>query len=165
METYIAWKPYYSVGDPALDAEHQQIVKFVDELYASIAAGREDAKTKDILDRLIQYTFTHFEHEEQAMRECGYPNFDAHKAIHEQMRQRVAELRRNVGLVKGRDLLYFLKDWFTNHVQAEDKENDQGSSGAFSRGAYSTGWRGYICSQDSACGSHKTACMSSGISK
>ena len=49
-------------------------------------------------------------------------------------------------------------------VQAEDK-NHQGSRGSFARGAYSAGRRGCICSQDSVCGSHKIACMSSGIPK
>lgn len=122
MAAYIAWKPYYSVGDPALDDEHQQIIKLIDELYASMAASQENAKTRVILDRLVRYTMTHFQHEEQAMQACDYPDFEAHKAVHDRMRQRTLDLRANVSLVMGRDLLYFLKDWWTNHIQAEDKE-------------------------------------------
>ncbi len=122
MGTYIAWKPYYSVGDPSLDAEHQQIIKLVGELYASIAAGRENTKTKEILDQLVQYTITHFRHEEHAMRECGFANFDAHKAVHDRMRQRTLDLRTNMSLVTAQDLLRFLKDWWLNHIQVNDKE-------------------------------------------
>jgi hemerythrin-like metal-binding protein len=118
---YVAWKPYYSVGDPSLDAEHQEILRLLDELYTSITAGQENAKTKDVLNRLTQYTLTHFKHEEQAMREGGFPGFAAHKAIHDRMRRRTVDLRANIGLVTGQDLLYFLKDWWTNHIQVEDK--------------------------------------------
>lgn len=122
MSMYIAWKPYYSVNDPALDGEHQQIIKLIDELYASIATSRENVKTKEVLERLIQYTFTHFKHEEDAMRVCGYPSFGAHKAIHDNMRQQTLDLREKTGLVSGKDLLRFLKEWWTNHIQTEDKE-------------------------------------------
>src|SRR3989304_7852047 len=95
MGAYLTWKPYYSVGDPALDAEHQQILKLIDELYASMTAGRENAKTKGILDQLVRYTMTHFEHEERMMRACGFPDFDSHKAQHDQMRRRAAGLSAN----------------------------------------------------------------------
>jgi hemerythrin-like metal-binding protein len=122
MAAYITWKPYYSVGDPALDVEHQEIIKLIDELYVSMATRRENVKTKEVLERLIQYTFTHFKHEEEAMRECGYPNLADHKAVHDRMRQQTLDLRENIGLVMGRDLLHFLKDWWTNHIQAEDRQ-------------------------------------------
>jgi hemerythrin-like metal-binding protein len=122
MGAYLAWEPYYSVGDPALDTEHQQVILLIDELYASMASGRENAKSKEILDRLVRYTFTHFEHEEEAMRLCGYSDLQAHKILHDRMRQRTLDLRANMSLVTGCDLLYFLKDWWSNHIQAEDKQ-------------------------------------------
>jgi hemerythrin len=37
------------------------------------------------------------------------------------MRRRTAGLRANVTLVTGRDLLSFFKEWWTDHIQAEDK--------------------------------------------
>ena len=121
MATYVAWKPYYSVGDSSLDAEHQQILGAIDELYSEMSTGKENPKTKKLLDRLVQYTLTHFQHEERIMQEAGYPAFPAHKTEHERMRQRTAGLRANLSLVKVPDLLRFLKEWWTNHIQAEDK--------------------------------------------
>jgi hemerythrin-like metal-binding protein len=121
MATYVAWKPYYSVGDSSLDAEHQQILKAIDELYATMSTYEENAKNKKLLDRLVQYTLTHFQHEERIMEEAGYPALAAHKIEHERMRQRTHELRANFSQVKGVELLRFLKEWWTNHIQAEDK--------------------------------------------
>ncbi len=121
MAIYVAWKPFYSVGDSSLDAEHQQILGFIDELYAESVIGRENAKTKKLLDHLVQYTVSHFQHEERLMQEAGYPGLAAHKIEHERMRQRTLELRANFSQLKAVDLLRFLKDWWTNHIQAEDK--------------------------------------------
>jgi hemerythrin-like metal-binding protein len=121
MATYVAWKPFYSVGDSSLDAEHQEILKLIDELYAEMAPGKENPKTKKLLDRLVQYTVTHFQHEERIMQEASYPGLAAHKIEHERMRQRTLELRSDFSQVKATELLRFLKHWWTNHIQAEDK--------------------------------------------
>jgi hemerythrin-like metal-binding protein len=121
MGNYVAWKPYYSVGDPALDAEHRQILGFIDELYEAMAAGQHSTKTIVLLDQLVQYTMTHFQHEERIMRECDYPQLPAHRAEHERMKQRTLDLRTNVDLATTRDFLQFLKDWWTNHIQDVDK--------------------------------------------
>jgi hemerythrin-like metal-binding protein len=121
MAIYVAWKPFYSVGNSSLDAEHQEILRFIDELYSEITVGKEDVKTKRLLDRLSQYTLAHFQHEERVMQEASYPGLAAHKIEHERMRRRTLELRAEFDQVKAVDLLRFLKDWWTNHIQAEDK--------------------------------------------
>jgi hemerythrin len=121
MAAYIAWKSYYSVGDPSIDAQHQQIIEMINELYAAYSAQRTDVDLKKIMDRLIQYTNTHFQHEEQRMREWGYPALTSHLMLHEKLRRRTIDLRNNLTLVTARDLLAFLKDWWCNHIQDEDR--------------------------------------------
>jgi hemerythrin len=121
MGAYVAWKPYYSVGEPSLDAQHKQILSILDDLYAAINAGREHEQIAVLLDRMVLYTMSHFKHEEQVMQECSYPDFENHKGLHDGMRRRTAGLRTNVDLVTGRDLLCFLKDWWISHIQGEDK--------------------------------------------
>jgi hemerythrin len=121
MSKYVAWKDVYSVGEESLDAQHKQILSIINDLYDAIEAGREYDDRKAILDRMVLYAMSHFRHEEQLMQACGYPDFENHKAQHDQMRRRTAGLHANVTLVTGRDLLSFLKDWWTNHIQSEDK--------------------------------------------
>jgi hemerythrin-like metal-binding protein len=121
MTTHIAWKPFYSVGEPSLDAQHKQILGIVSALYAAMEQGRDCAVMEGLLDRLCRYTNTHFKHEEQIMRECDYPGFAQHKAMHERLRQRTADLRAHATLVTAPDLLRFLKEWWMKHIQDIDK--------------------------------------------
>jgi hemerythrin len=117
----IAWKPYYSVGDASIDAEHKQVLSFFDNLHYALDTGRERDELKRLLNCLLRYTMTHFKHEEQMMLACGYPDFENHKSLHDQMQKRTAALCANVNLITARDLLGILKAWWCDHIQAEDK--------------------------------------------
>ena len=79
---------------------------------------------KRVLDRLVEYTHTHFDHEEKIMQDAGFPEgeFEAHKALHDAMRRRTMGLRTHLNLVTARDVLVFLKDWWLDHIQGEDKK-------------------------------------------
>lgn len=121
MAKYVEWKKQYSVGDEAIDAQHRQVLGIINDLHVAIENGREYDELKAFLDRLVVYTMTHFQHEEQKMRACRFPDFDNHKALHDAMRRRTEALRENVTLVTGRDLLRFVKEWWIQHIQSEDQ--------------------------------------------
>lgn len=122
MAAYVVWKDYYSVNDPSLDAEHRQVIESINEMYNALEGPAPDVATKRVLDRLVRYTHTHFDHEENLMKEAGYWDFEAHKALHDAMRQRTVGLRTHLTLVTARDILVFLKDWWVDHIQGEDKK-------------------------------------------
>jgi hemerythrin len=122
MAAYIVWSKYYSVNASWLDAEHRQVIDLINRLYDAIQRDAEGHATKEVLERLIEYTHTHFQHEEEAMQEAGYPDIQVQKALHDQMRQKTLDLRTNLSLVAGRDVLRFLKDWWVNHIQGEDRK-------------------------------------------
>jgi hemerythrin-like metal-binding protein len=124
MAAYIVWKNFYSVNEPSLDAQHRQVIESINDLYDAWENPEATATTKRVLDRLVEYTQTHFDHEEKIMREAGFPEweFDAHKAQHDAMRQRTIGLRTHLTLVTARDVLVFLKDWWLDHIQGEDKK-------------------------------------------
>jgi hemerythrin len=122
MQPYIVWQDSFSVGDVCLDAEHKQIIDAINDLFAAKEAGQECAVIKSILDRLIHCMFMHIQHEEQVMRDCGYPYFERHKASHDKIRQWMIKLNEQVHMATEHDLLYFLKEWWTSHVQGEDKK-------------------------------------------
>ena len=122
MEKYLEWKPFYSVGDASLDEEHKRLLGIVDDLHTAIQAGNQQDLVQDVLDRLTHYTMTHFDHEEQVMcRGCGYPRFEAHKVMHDEMRRRTLELRATPEDIAVRDLLQFVKNWWVRHIQNQDK--------------------------------------------
>lgn len=121
MATYIAWKDFYSVGDPALDAEHKQIIENVNELYDAVQGAHGPEVTKCVLDRMVIYVRNHFDHEEKLLKEAEFPYFEVHKALHDKMRRQTLALRENASLVTARDMLVYLKDWWLDHIQGEDK--------------------------------------------
>jgi hemerythrin-like metal-binding protein len=122
MIPYVAWKDFYSVGDPFLDAQHKQVLAVINELYDAMQQHKDRAVLKPILCRLLEYTLAHFKHEEQLMYEHGYPDFAPHKAAHDRIRQRTRDLLENVDVVTARDLLHFLKEWWVGHIQGLDKK-------------------------------------------
>jgi hemerythrin-like metal-binding protein len=121
MAKYVEWKPFYSVGDAAIDDEHQRLLEIIDDLFRAIQMGNEHDRVQGILDRLAEYTIKHFDHEESVLRECGYPRLEAHKTMHEEMRRRAHEFKANPNAVVGNELLRFLKDWWVRHIQNQDK--------------------------------------------
>ena len=121
-KVYITWKDFYTVNNPLLDAEHKQIIENINELYVAINGTTDSTVKKHVLEQLVQYTKTHFDHEEKIMQEVGYSDLVAHKALHDDMRQRTIGLRTHLTLVTARDVLVFLKDWWLDHIQGEDKK-------------------------------------------
>jgi hemerythrin len=121
MNTYVPWKDIYSVGDASIDTQHMQIISILNDMFNARQSGNEDKVIKELLDRLVLYTQFHFDHEERKMQASDYSDFENHKAQHDQMRHRTEGFRINIDLITSRDLLTLLKDWWTQHIQAEDQ--------------------------------------------
>jgi hemerythrin len=121
MEQHVTWQPFYSVGDASLDEEHKRILGIIEDLRLAIETGNERGQVQDILNRLTHYTMTHFEHEEKVMKACGFPRFDAHKVMHDEMRRRTLDLKAMPDSIAGGDLLQFVRNWWVRHIQNQDK--------------------------------------------
>jgi hemerythrin-like metal-binding protein len=122
MAEYVAWKSSCSVNDPSLDAEHRQIIESIDKLYLPMQGRTPGLAAERLLGSLIQYTRTHFDHEEKRLKEIGYPAFADHKALHDEMMRRTIGLQTHLMSLTASDVLRFLKDWWLEHIQGEDKK-------------------------------------------
>ncbi|MBN2581347.1 MAG: hemerythrin family protein [Pirellulales bacterium] len=118
----IAWNDYYSVGEPSLDAEHKQIIFCINDLFAALQEGAPAQAVRPVLDCLVQYTLTHFQHEEEVMQAYDFPGLAEHKKLHDQMREKTRTLHERAEAITGQDLLFFLKQWWLEHIQGEDKK-------------------------------------------
>ena len=77
------------------------------------------------MDRLAQYTATHFAHEERLMRAQGYPDTAAHHAEHEALAARVAEFRTDFKAGRATmsiELLQSMESSITGHFQSSDRK-------------------------------------------
>jgi len=118
------WNTAYSVGIGSIDAQHQNLFAMARELHAAMAAGQGKAQLARTLDRLVQYTSSHFAHEERLMRLADYPDIAAHTAEHKALTQKVLDFQKE--LAAGRatisvQLLQFLRSWLDHHIQHSDQ--------------------------------------------
>ncbi len=119
------WKNDYSVGIGSIDAQHQNLFQIVSELYAAMSAGQGKAVLAKTLDRLVQYTASHFAHEERLMGQHGYPDLAAHKAAHDALTKKVLQFQANFesgNAIMTVDLFEFLNDWLVTHIQGTDRK-------------------------------------------
>ncbi len=121
----IVWTEAYSVGVADLDSQHSRLIELVNELHGAMVRGAANQVIDGVLDRLIEYTKTHFAAEERLMRNAGYPDFAAHKALHDCFAVEAANLR--AGFRAGKvgisiEVLQFLRGWLIQHIATRDKD-------------------------------------------
>ncbi len=122
----IEWCDQYSVGLEIFDSEHKKLVAIINELHDSFERGVDRSVAEHALDELVEYTVTHFGHEEQYFEEWGYPDKAAHVISHQQLRGQVLEYRASVlakgGIEMALELIVFLRFWLLGHIMSEDKK-------------------------------------------
>lgn len=121
--TFFAWNSSYSVGCAAMDQEHKRLVEIINNLYGAMRQGKGNEVIGPILDSLVEYTRTHFAHEERLMKETGYTACEEHKREHDSLTGQVLEIQNKYrsGGVLSLEVMSFVKDWLVNHIQGSDK--------------------------------------------
>jgi hemerythrin-like metal-binding protein len=122
---FLNWGPHLSVGVAAFDQEHQGLVAIINELHDKMQSGQGKDVLGGLLKRLIDYTITHFEHEESALKQHGYPLLREHQAQHQALKTRVTEFHNRLsigynGLITV-EMLRFLRSWLEQHIRQEDR--------------------------------------------
>jgi hemerythrin-like metal-binding protein len=78
----IVWSQQYSVGLPALDAQHQRLLGMVNSLLEQQQSGVAGSSAAQTLAEMSRYANEHFRDEERCMGRAGYPALDAHRSEH-----------------------------------------------------------------------------------
>ncbi len=120
----VEWKDEYSVDIQEIDEQHKCLVSIMNELYTALANKSERDLIADVLNKLIEYTKVHFAVEETLMRIFHYQDYEAHKAIHDNIVAKVIDYhgKFQAGDDKvGMELLLFLKEWLFDHINQVDK--------------------------------------------
>jgi len=119
------WTEKMAVGVRLLDTDHQKLVGMLNELYDAIMKGQGKETLGKVLDGLVDYTKIHFAHEEKFFAQTNYPDAVAHKKEHDALTLQVLEVQKkhNSGqtITLSLEVINFLKNWLTNHIQASDK--------------------------------------------
>ncbi|MDE2585736.1 MAG: hemerythrin family protein [Betaproteobacteria bacterium] len=118
------WNNEFSVGIQEVDEQHKMLVGLLNQLHEAIRDHHGSDTSRQILDRLAEYTRTHFTLEESLMRVTNYPEFPPHKQQHEELIGQIKALQEKLDSGKATisfELLHFLKIWLMKHINETDK--------------------------------------------
>lgn len=120
---YWQWDSSLNLGIDVIDNQHRRIVDYINELEIALRDKNEDG-VKGVVDKMIDYTVTHFAFEEALMAQSGYKITASHHAVHEAFTRRMRDYQRRAvaGENVGRALLSDLRMWLTNHIKRDDKD-------------------------------------------
>ena len=121
----LEWSSRFSVGVKTIDAQHEGLFAIVNELHTAMLKHQAQSVTGGLLGKLVKYTRDHFAFEERAMAAAAYPGLALHRTHHQDLTRQVGEFmaryqRGDVAI--NIELLRFLSQWLTKHIQHEDKE-------------------------------------------
>lgn len=120
---YIEWEDSFSVGVEIFDNEHKKLIEIINRLHLALLMKETDAVMGKTLKDLIDYTITHFAHEEDNMSKTTYPDFFKHKKEHDELIKKVQEYKAQIDSGKttiSLSIMNFLKDWLMSHILGTD---------------------------------------------
>jgi len=122
----LLWKDELLTGVAVIDEQHKELFARIENLLDACNQGKGKAEVANTVDFLAEYIKIHFRDEEEIQRNSGYPEYEAHKAMHDQWVREVAELREQLA-TDGPTVRLVLKvnrtvvDWLTQHILKVDK--------------------------------------------
>ncbi len=124
------WKDKYELGVPIVDAQHRELFRRVDvfiETLRSAASWEEKVqKVNETLEFMKGYVVEHFQDEEEYQQKIAYPDYEAHKKIHDDMVAYVLQVSAEYEASGYNEQLMQqfagkLLAWLIHHVAAEDQ--------------------------------------------
>jgi hemerythrin-like metal-binding protein len=108
-----------------MDDQHAIMMDTMNELRLALLGGTGRTQEGELLEKLIEFTRMHFLSEERLMEQFQFPGLAGHRAEHQkllaQLQQSSLRLQHGEAVHLG-DLLCFLHDWFTDHVEGLDQQ-------------------------------------------
>lgn len=127
------WDPNkYSVLVPAMDSEHQEIIRLMNLLFEKANAKKSKSEILDAMNALAKYTIKHFQDEEKFFTALpNYPGAATHKKIHEDLLKRVTDFITKYQNQQSPEVdpafFNFLKVWLSAHIAGIDKKYGEAS--------------------------------------
>ena len=120
------WKDTYSIGDETIDAEHKKLLDIAKEAFEEVEPILRLIKIREVLSELYTYMKTHFSHEEAYMKKIKYPQLKEHKALHDEIVERINHFVKQLPTMKEsvfeKELAKIIDIALVHHIILEDKK-------------------------------------------
>jgi len=120
------WDKDLETGNTIVDDQHKEIFSLVRQvLDADILSDRKE-KTETALNFLADYAVRHFASEEELMTKSKYPQYNQHKALHDNFVKKVVDF---IGLYQkesdtisvSETINNFVAVWLQEHIMVSDR--------------------------------------------
>jgi hemerythrin len=123
----IAWDKSMTTGVESLDAQHRQLIAWLNDLLSAISLGRGRSEVEGLLDQLSRYAATHFGQEEECMVRYNCPVAAENAAAHKEFVATFASLRHEFETGGATAHLVVrveneLLRWLTSHIKRTDTQ-------------------------------------------
>jgi hemerythrin len=125
MAVFFPWLIHYVTGIAAIDTQHKALVDMLNDLFSSMPLTEDREVERQMLEKIFDYTKTHFAVEEKLLLRYDYPDIEAHKLEHEKLKAEVIRFQEALRLSKTRITVQtatFLKDWLKEHILKTDMQ-------------------------------------------
>jgi hemerythrin len=121
----LTWSSRFSVGVKRMDEQHTVLFRMLNDLHESMMKGQAKQIVGPLLRKLSAYTHEHFTAEEGLMAASGYAGLTQHRVLHRDLIKQVNEFAARYERGESTlnlQLLNFLGDWLSTHIQNEDQK-------------------------------------------
>ncbi|MFZ3071755.1 MAG: hemerythrin family protein [Thermodesulfobacteriota bacterium] len=116
LETGVFWQ----------DKQHKELLDRISALSEATDGQLEKKEVARLLDFLDEYVVVHFNDEERAMHESGFPDTLSHLEKHivfiEELARVEAELGKGISAKLAEEVRVKVAEWFMNHICVMDKK-------------------------------------------
>ena len=132
---YMEWEDSFNLNIESIDQQHSKLVDIInllyeatqpdsskDELYALVDVLDKEARA---INKMLEYTVFHFQHEEKLLLDNKYPDYEEHKERHDSFTKQVAMYKKHFDSAENVDvneMMGYLKSWLREHILIEDKK-------------------------------------------
>ena len=121
----LVWSEKFETGVAEVDADHQRLVKALNQLEELFQRGAASKAVFDLLDFLGRYADQHFKREEACMHRLSCPTAAANITAHQQFMATFAKARDKLNdpttsALVVRQIHQQLCDWIQNHIMKTD---------------------------------------------
>ena len=120
------WSSDYETGNANVDEQHTELFSLVQQVLDADAFTDTKENVETVIGFLSNYAVRHFATEETLMLESNYPDYEKHKALHDDF---VKDVVAFVGRLKNEGDTVSIKDtmndfvvvWLKEHIMGHDK--------------------------------------------
>lgn len=121
------WDSSLETGNNIIDEQHKSLIKAINDLFESCSHGKGRMEVQNTLNFLNDYIVKHFSDEEKLQIKSKYPEYVAHKKLHEDFKKEVANIvseyeKNGATITLVAKVNSSISSWLINHIKTMDKK-------------------------------------------